>query len=58
MKLKSKKHPFLGYIPTIIIFILAVLILVFAVANVSNTSDSEGLAITSNTPHYVVYLVQ
>ena len=49
MKLKSKNHPFVRYIPTVIIFLLAVFILIFAVADINSTSEQEGLAITENS---------
>lgn len=49
MKLKSNKHLFVRYIPTVIIFILAALILIFAVADINGTSEQEGLAITEKS---------
>lgn len=49
MKLKNKTHPFVRYIPTVIIFLLAVLILIFAVADINSTSENEGLAVTEKS---------
>ena len=45
MKLKSKSHPFVRYIPTVVIFLLTAAILFFAVADINNTSSGEGFVI-------------
>lgn len=49
MKLKNKSHPFVRYIPNVIIFLLTAAILFFAVADINNTSSGEGLAITEKS---------
>lgn len=49
MKLKQKNHVLAGYIPAIVIFIIIVVIVVLSVADISRTTEAEGLAITENS---------
>ncbi|MBD5117067.1 MAG: hypothetical protein HDT48_06125 [Ruminococcaceae bacterium] len=49
MKLKKKNHILIGYIPAVIIFILIAVIVILSVADISRTSEAEGLAITENS---------
>ena len=49
MKLKYGFHPFVRYIPAVIVFLLILLIVIFALADVNNTSENEGLTITENS---------
>lgn len=49
MKLKYGFHPFVRYIPAVIVFLLIFLIVIFALADVNNTSVNEGLTITENS---------
>ena len=49
MKLKYGFHPFVRYIPPVIVFLLILFIVIFALADVNNTSENEGLTITENS---------
>lgn len=49
MKLKKKNHVLAGYIPAIAVFILLTVIVILSVADISRTTESEGLAITENS---------
>ncbi len=49
MKLKNDFHPFVRYIPAVIIFIIILTIVIFALNDINGTSESEGLTITENS---------
>ncbi len=49
MKLKNDFHPFVRYIPAVIIFIVILTIVIFALNDINGTSESEGLTITENS---------
>lgn len=49
MKLKKKNHVLAGYIPAVVIFIIIAVIVVLSVADISRTTETEGLAITENS---------
>lgn len=49
MKIKRELPALVRYLPTVIIFILIALIMIFAVADVNSTSKSEGLAVTEKS---------
>ena len=49
MKLYRKKHVFIRHLPAILVFLAVVVILMFAVSDVSRTSNEESLTIAENS---------
>lgn len=48
MKLKSKNHVLVRYIPTVAVFAVIAAAVILSVADVSITAQSEGLTLTEN----------
>lgn len=56
MKLKSSFHPFVRYIPFVIVFLLILTIVVFSISDINGTSEREGLTITESSVRRAVII--